>query len=152
MIQKLEKLVDLAVEALTMYIRMNTIERAPVKEAPGTAAAPAPRGRPKKVAAAPVAEPEAESPFGIAGAAASSEKLSAEDAVEAARRGQEVMGLFIRRYLKAVPSGLERAKGVIEKELGKPRNGEAAWKLEHFTPHDWLKLTPIFEGELEKVA
>jgi hypothetical protein len=116
----------------------------------------------RKQKEAPV-EPPAASPFGVDTAAGGSNdvsKLSPEDALEAGRRGQEVMGMFIRRHLKASPSGLEMAVGIIEKTLGKPRNpahvhpqsGAMIWKLEEIKPEEWLKLTPIFEAELDKAA
>ena len=36
--------------------------------------------------------------------------------------------------------------------LGGPRAPKAAWQLEDITSEDWLKLTPIFEAELDKAA
>lgn len=170
MIAKLEKVLDLVAEALSLYIedkRRGRGENLPFRgeavlatlaPAPAASAAPAAtRGRPRKekVVAAAAEAPATESPFGTVEApkaAASASKLSAEEAFEAGRRGQEVMGLFIRRYLKASPTGLERAKKILVENLGAPRNAEPAWKLEHLAPEDWLKLTPIFESELEKAA
>lgn len=157
MIQKLEKLLDLAAEALSLYIDDTRSRRGEALPLGGKAesTAVATEVKPKRTKKTVAAEPTApvDSPFSAATPAQVVEaKLPPEEALEAGRRGQEVMGLFIRRYLKASPTGLDRAKGIIENHLGKPRNGEMSWKLEHFTPQDWLKLTPIFEAELDKAA
>ena len=155
MMQKLEKLIDVATEALSLYVktqggdcpdcaRPRDIVPAPVKEV---------KTRAKKDKAVP-AETAAASPFdaGVELGKTAPAKLNAEEAIEAGRRGQEVMGLFIRRYLKASPTGLERAKKIINETLGLPRTPAVAWKLEDFTPEDWLKLTPKFEQELDKAG
>ena len=155
MMQKVEKLLDLAIECAEMYLgRAKSGEVAMLAEK-------AVKTRAKKTPTPPPAEqlghalaghkPEpGGSPFDPPAAAVT--KLSAEESLEAGRRGQEVMGLFIRRFLKANPTGLERAKKVINETLGLPRVPATAWKLEDFTPEDWLKLTPKFEAELEKAA
>lgn len=160
MMQKLEKLIDVATEAFAeardyyaaargATLPLRDAAPAPVKEAKT-------RVKKEKVPAAPGAPEVAASPFGIDTAAggdnAAKVALSAEEALEARRRGQEVMGLFIRRYLKAAPTGLDRAKKVINETLGGPRAPKAAWQLEDILPEDWLKLTPIFEAELDKAG
>lgn len=156
--QKLEKLIDVATEALAEVRDYYAAARGatlPLKDA-----APAPvkeaktRVKKEKVPAAPGAPEVAASPFGIDTTAGGDNavKLSPEEAFEARRRGQEVMGLFIRRYLKAAPTGLDRAKKVINETLGGPRAPKAAWQLEDILPEDWLKLTPIFEAELDKAG
>ncbi len=153
MMQKLEKLIDLAAEALSLYVRKTTAELGgalPLLATEEPAKPRKPRG-PNKEKAAPPTEAQSGTVFGaVTEPSAAPSKLNPEDAIEAGRRGQEVMGLFIRRYLKASPTGLERAKKIINDTLGLPRSPAAAWKLEDFTPEDWLKLTPIFEGELDK--
>lgn len=161
--QKLEKLIDVAAEALSLYIRKTTAELGealPLKGAED--AQPAAKTRkPRTPKMQTVTDEDGpKSPFDIenkvAGdgrvTAAPVSKLTAEQAIEAGRRGQEVMGLFIRRNLKASPPGLEQTKAIINKTLGLPRVPATSWKLEDFTPEDWLKLTPLFEAELDKVG
>jgi len=159
--QKLEKLIDLAAEALSLYVRKTTAELGealPIKETPDSPAAVEAekrtrvrKAKPEEARTAKSAfDPGVEQPAGKPAAPAS--KLSAEESLEAGRRGQEVMGLFIRRNLKASPTGLERAKKIINETLGLPRVPATAWKLEDFTPEDWLKLTPKFEAELDKAG
>lgn len=100
----------------------------------------------KVVAAAepsPFAPVEPEQPAGKP--AATKATASIEDQAEAKRRCQEVMGLFIRRYLKATPTGLDRAKTILAEVCGR-----AIAKLEDLTHEDNIKLIPRFESELEK--
>ena len=149
MMQKFEKVLDLAIEALEMYLGRSgrvDVTAAPVKETKTRA--------PRKAAATPPpAETATASPFHVDSELKNTgvaPKLGPDDVLEAKRRGQEVMGLFIRRYLKAAPTGLDRAKKIINDTLGGPRAPKAAWQLEDITAEDWLKLTPIFETELDK--
>jgi hypothetical protein len=154
MMQKLERLIDVATEALTLYVSNNGGQAAlPFRgDVPAQPSAPEKPAKERKTRTPKAAPEVVDSPFGGAnqGGQPAPSKLAPEDAIEAGRRGQEVMGLFIRRYLKASPTGLERAKKIINDTLGLPRTPAAAWKLEDFTPEDWLKLTPTFEAELEK--
>lgn len=96
----------------------------------------------------PAAKPSAAAASAFGLAPVEETKAPAEDTVEAARRCQEVIGLFIRRHLKAVPPGLDRAKAIIQEvcpnEVGK--------KIEEFAYTSNLKLIPRFESELEKAA
>ena len=150
--QKFEKVLDLAIEALELYLGRGT-DTAELEAARGETAAPKERKPRKPRTTPPPAETEAKSPFEIETTGASiGPKLSAEETLEAKRRGQEIIGLFIRRYLKAAPTGLDRAKKIINDTLGGPRAPKAAWQLEDITTEDWLKLTPIFEAELDKAA
>lgn len=150
--QKVEKLIDVATEALTIYIRTagQTVSGGEITAAEVKTRKPrvGKEKAPETAAASPFDTGAQEQPAGKPAAAAS--KLNPEDALEAGRRGQEVMGLFIRRFLKANPTGLERAKKIVNETLGLPRVPATAWKLEDFTPEDWLKLTPKFEAELDK--
>lgn len=144
MTEKLLKLLDLAADALSLYIRKTTAELgeslplAEKKERKPRAAA-----APKE----PVKEAVVESPFGSLGGTKEPEVVTAsiEDMAESKRRCQEVMGLFIRRYLKATPTGLDRAKGILTKVCGRP-----IARLEDLTHADNVKLIPVFEEELEK--
>ena len=147
MMQKLEVLVQVAIEALvevrTYYSILNgnvlPIETAP---APQPLVEKKPRApRKAKVEAQPEVV-EQPSPFAQETAAAAGKP---EDAAESKRRCQEVMGLFIRRYLKSVPPGLDRAKAVLAEVCKRPIS-----KLEDLTHEDHVKLIPRFEAELEK--
>jgi len=133
MMQKLEVLVQVAIEALvevrTYYSKLNGVEKKP--RAP----------RKAKVEAQPEVV-EQPSPFAQETAAAAGKP---EDAAESKRRCQEVMGLFIRRYLKSVPPGLDRAKAILAEVCKRPIS-----KLEDLTHEDNVKLIPRFEAELEK--
>lgn len=180
--QPLQKLIELASDALALYIRKTTLELGeglPIKEA----AAKEPKTRVKKTEKieddgikcnpsctyktaqqkpnsymchkhaiennAEKTAKEPESPFGSLGGAKEPEAAAAsiEDQAEAKRRCQEVMGLFIRRYLKAQPTGLDRAKGILTHVCGR-----IIAKLEDLTHADNVKLIPVFEAELEKAA
>lgn len=160
MTEKLSKLLDLAADALSLYIRKTTAELGealPLPETPDSVAAKdaelrtrVPRKPRATKAAEPIKEPETESPFGNlnpAPTATETAHASIEDQAEAKRRCQEVMGLFIRRYLKAQPTGLDRAKGILTQVCGR-----AIAKLEDLTHADNVKLIPVFEAELEKAA
>ena len=153
MMQKLEKVLDLAIEALELYLG----RKATVGEITATEVK---TRKPRAAKAAPA--DTAASPFGNIGGTVSAPvaenakrpdvKFTAEEALEERRRGQEVMGLFIRRYLKATPTGLDRAKKIINDTLGGPRTPKTAWQLEDILPEDWHKLIPIFEDELDKAG
>lgn len=151
--QKLEKLIDVAAEALSLYIRKTTAElgESLPLDKPTAAAAPAPKARKPRAPKKETAEAAAiEGPFGPIATPAKvgkTEVVSVEDQAEAKRRCQEVMGLFIRRYLKAQPTGLDRAKIILTQECGRP-----IAKLEDLTHVDNVKLIPRFEAELEKAA
>lgn len=169
MTDKLLKLLDLVAEALSLYIRKTTAELGeglPIKDSvrivgeipniPAPAKERKPRGPNKEkssiAAEVPVTRAEIvpESPFGSLGGAQEPVeivKASIEDQAEAKRRCQEVMGLFIRRYLRAQPTGLDRAKGILTKVCGR-----TIAKLEDLTHDDNVKLIPVFEAELEKAA
>lgn len=146
-VEKAEKLLDLACDALALYIRKTTVELG--EGLPLPPASPAAEKAPRKPRA-PKPEPETKSPFDtiVDQPTGKPGKASVEDLVEARRRNQEVVGLFIRRYLKASPTGLDRAKAIIQRETP----AEAGKKLEEFAYESCVKLTPIFEAELEKAA
>ena len=156
MMQKIEKVLDLAVEALSLYVAETRARHGAVGDVPEK---PAPHARKAKAAAQPPAAPEAPapSPFSHEGNvvdAAPEAPTSIEDAVEIARVGKETMGLFIRRYIKASPTGLQRAEKIIVDTLGpatkvNQKTGKVGWALDHFTSADWLKLTPKFAAGLD---
>jgi len=160
MIQKLEKFDEVwtavGEECLLAAQHENRKSGAtlPLKdEAPAAAtAAPAKRGRkPKEAVAepaapAPSAAKDAQDAFGLgpSGLSPTDDSIATAEAVaEAKRRCQEVMGLFIRRHLKATPSGLDRAKAILKEVCGRQVS-----KLEDLTYQDNAQLIPRFEKEL----
>lgn len=148
MTEKLVKLLDLAAEALSLYIRKTSAELG--ESLLDKPAAPKERkARTTKAEPAAATKTEPESPFGDLGKKEPGEAVvaSIEDQAESKRRCTEVMGLFIRRHLKAQPSGLDRAKGILKTTLGREIG-----KLEDLTHADNVKLIPVFEAELEKAA
>ena len=156
MIEKVEKVLDLAIEALSLYIeekRRDRGETLPLAEQPAGKPAGEKKARKPKAAPEKGAEPAPASPFGTPPAAAAAPApaaaavVSVEEQLEAKRRCTEVMGLFIRRYMNAQPKGLDRAKDILNRETGR-----AIAKLEDLTYADHVKLTPVFEAELEKAA
>ena len=172
MTEKITKLLDLACEALSLYIRKTTWDLGEALPLAGQAAAsvgvttaiadkPA-RVRKPKVAAMPTA-PEAQPAAGFGGLgqvatpapAAPATQVPVEEQVESARRCKEVIGLFIRARLNHRPSGVEQATALIKRHLGEPRKSYPVgaqgvltpmWKLEDFTYAENLKLIPIFEA------
>lgn len=141
MIGKLEKLVDVWTAVGESLLRKEFGET--VKETPSAAVEKVKRGRKPK---------ETTSPFEPIAPEAPKEEPAAKeeggnDAALVKARCQEVMGLFIRRYLKASPSGLERAKAILLEVCNRP-----VGRLEDLTPAENLKLIPRFEAELEKAA
>lgn len=154
MIEKVEKVLDLAIEALSLYIeekRRDRGETLPLVEQP--AGKPAGEKKARKPKAEKTAEAAAPaSPFDSVQAMERANPptptaVSVEEQLEAKRRCTEVMGLFIRRYMNANPKGLDRAKDILNRETGR-----AIAKLEDLTYADHVKLTPVFEAELEKAA
>lgn len=156
MTEQIGKLLNLACEALALYIRKTTLELGealplPLPEAPKPAKERKPRAL-KVEAPAPAAARDKQH-------AMSAPHASVEEQVEAARRCKEVIGLFIRARLTAKPSGVEQATAIIKRELGAPRKSydvrgtlTPMWKLEDFTYEENLKLIPVFEKADEKVA
>ena len=155
MIQKIEKVLDLAAEALSLYIRKSIAEL-------GEGLPPEPKlvKEPKPRKAKGLAELEAErptakatlkeipvkSPFGDLGVdKPAPAKVNVEEQAEAKRRAIELGGLFIRRYINAKPTGLERFKTLVNQTCGRPIT-----KIEELTHDDNLKLIPVFEAELDK--
>lgn len=161
MIEKLEKVLDLAAEALSLYIRKTQAELGEAlpmghnddKERETAQAAKKPRK--PKAEKPPLAQdetlknaaPPAASVFGTQPAPAAPEKPGVEEQLEAKRRCTEVMGLFIRRFMNSNPKGLDRAKKILNDTTGRAIN-----KLEDLTYEDHVKLIPVFEKELEAAA
>lgn len=157
MIEKVEKVLDLAIEALSLYIEEKRTARGetlPLTEQPAAKPAGEKKARKPKAEKAETAAPA--SVFGTAtppaaaptpAPAAAAAVVSVEEQLEAKRRCTEVMGLFIRRYMNASPKGLDRAKEILNRETGRAIN-----KLEDLTYADHVKLIPVFEAELEKGA
>ncbi len=153
MMQKLEKVLDLAAEALSLYVRKTTAELGeglPLETKPekklrkvkGLAELEAERPTLKSS----LKETSAKSPFALGPSdEPAAAKVSIEDAAEAKRRAIELGGLFIRRYVNTKPTGLERFKDLVNRVCGR-----TIVKLEDLTHEDNLKLIPVFEAELEK--
>ena len=170
MMQKIEKLLIVAAEALTeardYYATLNnsrlkleyTAEAAgpiiplPTPEPAPLAPVPAEKrkgGRPRKVVGAPAPEavPDA-SPFSLGAPAEAGTGLAQTlDPSTTKLRCQEVMGLFIRRYLRASPSGLDRAKVILSEVCARHIT-----RLEELTHEDKVKLIPAFEAALSVEA
>ncbi len=137
MIQKIEKLIDVWTQVGESLLAKE-LAGAPVKREEPAPAKPA-RVKKEKVAAPspfePVAQAEPDAPT-----------TSVDENIQRAAakaKCQEVMGLFIRRYLKSAPPGLERAKAILTDVCGRPIG-----KLEDLTHADNLLLIPRFEKEL----
>lgn len=150
MFQKVETLIDLGIEVLKemrAYYSMRNGSELPLETGAEAAQVDKPkRGRKPKVAPVDTAAATfnaAASPF--EGTPSEAVQVSIEDTVEAKRRAQEVMGLFIRRFLKATPPGLQRAKAILNELCERPVSS-----LEELTHADHVKMIPRFERELEQ--
>lgn len=151
MIEKVEKLVvaltDMAVQMTVYYAKQNglTAGQSVSHEAGENEVSEKPkRGRPKSVATVEKGDASPFPPYIPAKEISAAAHVSLEEQTETRKRAQELMGLYIRRHLKAVPPGLERAKKILLEECGRP-----IAKLEDLTHEDNVKLIPRFEAELE---
>lgn len=158
MIEKLEKVLDLAAEALSLYVRKTTLELGeglplpPVTPSDNQLAPKKDEPEPKKVRArkktepapAPAAEAPAKSPFDVGAPTAPPAALTVEEQAKAKIDCESAMGVFIRRHLKSTPPGLARAKVILKQTLGRD-----IAKLEDLVYADHVKLVPVFLAALD---
>ena len=148
--EELIKALTRAANAVAAYYEGGVQPNLPLEEKPAAEKKPRAPRKTKEVAAevvAPAAPAAETSPFVDIPVAVEGPKAPVEDVVESKRRCQEVVGLFIRRYQKTTPSGLDRAKAILTEVCGRP-----IAKLEDLTHADNVKLILRFEKELEKAA
>ena len=140
MIEKLEKVLDLLVDALELYLGR--------KAAPVTEPAPAPAKparAPRKTATKEPEKAAEPDPFaGLGGGPVEAAAVSVEDQMEAKRACQDLMAAYIRRVGVAGGVGLGKAKVILAEVCGRPIAA-----LEELKYADHVKLTPRFERELD---
>ena len=158
MIEKLERVLELAATALLIWIKNNGENVPFIVAAPKEPGLPLekkdrkPRATKAEMAArteAPAAEPE--SPFGEPAVAAKPPQhkgalvsATAEETIEAYRRMRELLGVFIRRHA-VMGTGQAKAKAIIQEvapqEVGK--------RMEEFSYISNVQLAGRLEKEIE---